>query len=125
MVVAKDVKGPDGNAAVVTGTVIDESLLDALETLGAGYIYVTDSPEMDDELLEQRVTAYVRKFFEYVDPDCPAFEKLFQLIMQRTWDAVSNGWELPCESELTAQSVEHLRDIFFQRSRFGGGSGQT
>ncbi len=114
MVVAKDVKGPDGNTAVAAGTIIDESILDALETLGAGFAYVTDSPETDDELLMERVTAYVHKFFEYVDPDCPAFEKLFQLTMQRTWDAVSQGWDLPCESELTAQSVEHLRDIFFK-----------
>ncbi len=114
MVVAKDVKGPDGKTAVAAGTVVEESLLDALETLGAGHVYITDSPETDEDLLMERVTAYVRRFFEYVDPDCPAFEKLFQLVMQRTWDAVAQGWDLPCASDLAANSVEHLRDIFFK-----------
>jgi putative nucleotidyltransferase with HDIG domain len=115
MILAQGVIGPDGSTAVSAGASVDQDVIDILDTAGIGYVYVTsETPEGDRKLRQHQVQSYVRKFFMYVDPDCPGFEKLFQIILARVWKAVEKGWDMPCESELTAQSVEHMRDLFFR-----------
>ena len=115
MVLAKDVKGPDGSVAISSGTTVDESVMDKLDMLGAGYVFIKPGDaDLDQELTFRRVEEHVRKFFQYVDPDLDAFLELFRISMEKTWTEVENGWDLPCESELTAQNVEHMRDLFFK-----------
>ncbi len=115
MILAQNVKGPDGSMAITAGTTIDNDVIDLLDTIGAGFVFINmNSPEADYKVRLHRVEAYVRRFFMYVDPDNDAFNKLFHIVLERTWNALEKGWELPCESELTAKNVEHMRDLFFK-----------
>lgn len=115
MILAKDVKGPDGGVVVAAGAAVEPQVVEALDTVGAGFVYIRpESVQESEELLARRVETHVRRFFQYVDPDLDAFDALFHLTLERTWQAAHSGWELPCESEMTAQHVEHLRDLFFK-----------
>lgn len=115
MVIAKDVKGPDGGVAIAAQTPVTPDVIETLDTLGAGFVFIDpENLEVSEEILARRVEAHVRRFFQYVDPDLSAFDELFRLTLERTWQAAHQDWELPCESEMTAQHVEHLRDLFFK-----------
>lgn len=114
MVLGENLVGMDGAVVAQKGEVIEDEYLDVMDDIGLDAIKVDIDDAESDELLLEWVEGYVRKFFTYVDPDNEAFEEVFRHVMVRTYNAVEAGWELPCDYELTAQSFEHLRDLFFK-----------
>ncbi|MFW5486991.1 MAG: HDOD domain-containing protein [Desulfovibrio sp.] len=115
MILAQNVRGLDGSTVIDSGTQADADVISLLDTLGMGFVYIEPaSAEADRKIRLRQIETYVRKFFMYVDPDAPVFKELFRILLERTWDALNKGWEMPCESDLAAESVEHMRDLFFK-----------
>ncbi|MBG0789388.1 MAG: HDOD domain-containing protein [Desulfovibrionaceae bacterium] len=115
MRIAKDIIGPNGEAAFRKGQVIDEGVLETLRGLDLARVPVEgDKSAVSEEALLTRIESYVSDFFQYVDPDSEAFIELYRLVAERVWDAVGRGWDIPCRSERTARNVEHMRDLFFK-----------
>ena len=117
MQIAKNIVGPNGEVAIKAGQIVDADIMECIESLGLVRIPVEGSREsISQEVLLDRIEAYVGGFFQYVDPDCDAFVELYRLAVEKAWKAVASGWEIPCRSEFTAQNVEHMRDLFFKGS---------
>lgn len=115
MILAKDIQGADGSVFLEAGALLDADAIVALEDLGIQFAYIKpDEAFTGPEAVLGRVETYVRYFFQYVDPDNVAFIELFKVVMERAVEAASKGWEIPCEHERQAKSVEHLHDLFFR-----------
>jgi len=115
MVLAKDVKGADDSVLFAAGAVLDHEAIEAVRALGAPFAYIKpDDVFTGEEKRLERAESFVRYYFQYVDSDSELFNELFRLVLQRVAGAMEKGWEIPCEYERQAKSVEHLHDLFFR-----------
>ncbi|NCC23933.1 MAG: HDOD domain-containing protein [Deltaproteobacteria bacterium] len=113
MVLAKDIPGLDGGVFMAKGTCLDPGSIEALDDLGAPFVFVTPGHD-DTSLAVSRTEDYVARFFAYVNPDNPAILELYRLVLERAYKSVFPKWLLPCEKDLRAKNVEHMKDLFFK-----------
>jgi len=113
MELGKDVPGADGSVFMQAGHSLDQDSIAALAELGLASVLIRGDKPAGDKLLNM-VGEYVYRFFMYVDPDSEAFQEMFRVSVMRTHAAVEKGWDLPCRAEFTAQSVEHMSDLFLK-----------
>jgi HD-like signal output (HDOD) protein len=113
MILAKDIMGFDGDVFLAKGTSLTEEHITALQNMGLPFVF-TEDPKEDANTILRRTADYVGKFFAYVNPDNPAIAELYPLIVKLTLPAAHPKWTLPCERELRAAKVEHMRDLFFR-----------
>lgn len=108
LIVAQDVKTPDGRVILAKGARVEAFHPQLLKGLGVTEVEAQASDE--DKLLEQAAD-YAREYFSYGNPDSPVLAELFRYATHLVAERLAQGWVPPSMSERMAQNVEHLSDI--------------
>ncbi|MDD3310562.1 HDOD domain-containing protein [Pseudodesulfovibrio sp.] len=111
MVLATDLKGPDGRLLFKSGTPLSSRHATLLARVGVEEVDVREDTALTAEQLRE-IEDYVRDFFLYANPDFEPTIAMFHIALDQVAEAVAEGWVLPDLSRRRAVSVEHLEDIF-------------
>ncbi len=115
MILARDISGFDGSTFLPRDHPLQEKDIESLREMDIGHVFIRPmGKEKDKKDLLRRCDEYVFNFFLYVNPASELFNELYRLTLEKTFSVAEPSWNLPCSEELRAQSVEHMRDIFFK-----------
>lgn len=109
MVAAKDVATPEGRILLRKEGVVEPWHLQLFAGLHIASIEVADTAQADHQ---DAAIAYVQPFFAFVNPDSRPMTELFTYVVGLVADRLAQGWQLPDITELRADNVEHLADVF-------------
>jgi HD-like signal output (HDOD) protein len=108
LIVAQDVKTPDGRVILAKGARVEAFHPQLLKGLGIAEVVAESSDQ--DKLLEQAAD-YAREYFSYGNPDSPVLAELYRYATRLVAERLAQGWVPPSMSERMAQNVEHLSDV--------------
>ncbi|WP_419786077.1 HDOD domain-containing protein [Pseudodesulfovibrio sp.] len=111
MVLASDLKGPDGRLLFKAGTALSVRHAEVLARMGVTEVDIREDVTFSEEQLRE-IEDYVRDFFLYSNPDFAPTIEMFHIGLDQVAGAVVNGWTLPDLSVRRAANLEHLEDIF-------------
>ncbi len=118
MILAADLKGPDGKMLLPKGATLTESHIQSLRKRGVTRAVVAEGEEsppgaaLDPALLEQSAAAVSRRFVAS-DAAHPAVEALFDLAVLRQAQSLAAGTPLPRDLPPSPRA-ESMGDLFFR-----------
>lgn len=108
LIVAQDVKTPDGRIILAKGARVESFHPQLLKGLG---ITAVEAEASDQDKLLEAAADYTREYFSYGNPDSPVLAELFRYATHLVAERMAQGWTPPTLGERMAQNVEHLADI--------------
>ena len=113
MVAAKDVATPEGRILLHREGVVEPWHIQLFAGLNIASVEIAEVEDQDTAELREKAIDYVQQFFAFVNPDSRPMIELFTYVVELVTSRLANeGWKLPNPSELRAENVEHLADVF-------------
>lgn len=111
MVLAVELKTPDGRVLLPAGAQLAPNHLALMERMGVeeAQVRAVYSPE---EL--EKAAGWVKNFFLYVNHEDPIMAKLYELAVQATAESMADGFVPPERDEQLDADNEHLADLFIR-----------
>lgn len=113
MVLASDVKAPDGRMLLPLGVELKEKHITVIKRVGVQEVQIEEAVEEISQELLDCAEAYVANFFLYVDHGNPALAAMYALALEDTAMSMVRGWAPPGDDELFGY-VEYKTDLFLR-----------